>query len=249
MSTNTKIITVDGLSYHVEHEHDMDADAPWTDAGHGPVRETRSFYMTGCPTKNAGELQLGHYRLYNFADACRMARRENWGCWSPDTGMSRRQFAAEQARKDYQYLRDWVDDKWCYLGITVTLLDADGAKTDVQHSLWRVGGDDPGYVEQVEQELVNSCYMQVRDLLQYDDEGTHYTSKAGARTITWRLAGPEMSDVDSHPEPTLKWEVTCISREVIEVEAATYDEAIEIAQNIDSAEFEVADTNWTAEQV
>lgn len=62
-------------------EHDSDTGAPWSEHdGHGPVSEwtTRA--------KRPGELVLctsrGRKRYYDFAEACRIARRDGWG-WMP----------------------------------------------------------------------------------------------------------------------------------------------------------------------
>ena len=62
-------------------EHDSDTGAPWQeDCGHGPVSDwtTRA--------KLPGELVLstdrGLKRYYDFAQACRIARRDGWG-WMP----------------------------------------------------------------------------------------------------------------------------------------------------------------------
>lgn len=244
MSTNAKIITVDGLSYRVEHQHDYDADAPWTDAGHGPVRESSSYWNSFMERlhKRAGELQLGPFRLYDFAEACRIARRDNWGSWTPESGVSRRQFAAEQARKDYDQLRGWINDEWCYLCIDVTLLDMDGNPTSITESLSRVDDLDPAYVESTEHELAEQCYLAVREKLTYDDEGTHLTITAGARTTTWTLAGPNTPD---EPTGLRKWEVTRVSTDVLEVEAETEEDAIEIAQNAMDG-WTVGDTDWSA---
>lgn len=55
-------------------EHDATAGTPWdNDDGHGPVSEwtTRD--------KMPGELILCENRFYDFAEACRIARRDEWG--------------------------------------------------------------------------------------------------------------------------------------------------------------------------
>lgn len=42
--------------------------------------------------------------------------------------------------------------------------------------------------------------------------------------------------------------VTALVRETVEVEADTDEEAIEIAQNIDSADFSFIEATWSAEK-
>lgn len=62
-------------------EHDSDTGAPWSEHdGHGPVTDWT------IRAKRPGELILStdgpHKRYYDFAEACRIARRDGWG-WMP----------------------------------------------------------------------------------------------------------------------------------------------------------------------
>jgi hypothetical protein len=78
----TDTITIDGREYEVTIKSDYDHDAPWIEeCGHGPVTDwTRR-------RKGPSELVLcenrGEKRFYNFAEACRIARRDGWG-WIPE---------------------------------------------------------------------------------------------------------------------------------------------------------------------
>lgn len=74
----SECFTYEGQSFRVTVEHDADHDAPWdNEDGHGPVSEwtTRD--------KAPGELVLCEdgrsKRYYDFAEACRIARRDGWG--------------------------------------------------------------------------------------------------------------------------------------------------------------------------
>lgn len=72
-------------------QHDDDSDAPWDrEDGHGPVSDWRKCDYAGNVPKSPGELMLcdndrsgmsGHKsaRFYDYAEACRIARRDGWG--------------------------------------------------------------------------------------------------------------------------------------------------------------------------
>lgn len=69
-----------GMTFALTTEHDPDSGPPWdNEDGHGTVSEwTRR-------DKRAGELVLdetrmgGEHLFYDFAEACRIARRDGWG--------------------------------------------------------------------------------------------------------------------------------------------------------------------------
>jgi len=126
------------LTFAVKFERDDDAGAPWENAeGHGPVTgwERRD--------KHPGELVLntdrGSKRFYDYAEACRIARRDCWDAAPYNDGSeTKRQQAAKAAMADYDYLRQWCANVWEYVGVTVTLLDDDGEPTEVSDSVWSV---------------------------------------------------------------------------------------------------------------
>lgn len=79
---------LDGFQLRRETKPDLDQRRPWEEEdGHGPVREVRgqSDFHYG-PAKRPGELVLVQERhwalLYDFAEACRIARKDGWG-WLP----------------------------------------------------------------------------------------------------------------------------------------------------------------------
>lgn len=122
----------DGLTFRVTLEPDYDHGAPWNeDVGHGDVRYTGD---RGCnPAKLPGDLILRSDSdgtlLYDFAGACRIALRDGWGARDAEPGMTKRQVAALAAREDFEHLRAWCNDQWCYVVVSLTLLDLDGIST------------------------------------------------------------------------------------------------------------------------
>jgi hypothetical protein len=135
-------IDVDDCTFAVYFEEDCDSGPPWLDCdGHGPVSDwtTRD--------KRPGELVLseahGSRRYYDFSEACRIARRDQWG-YTLLQGTPR-QRAAEAARRDFDYLRSWCNDGWRYVGVIVELLDDDGDGTGIEESCWGVESDGDGW--------------------------------------------------------------------------------------------------------
>jgi hypothetical protein len=133
-------LEVDGCTFAVYFEEDCDTGPPWEECdGHGPVSDwtTRD--------KHPGEMVLnqdrGSRRFYDFAEACKIARREQWGGFEGTP----RQRAAEAAMRDFEYLRAWCNDEWCYVGVIVELLDDAGDGTGIEESCWGVESDGDGW--------------------------------------------------------------------------------------------------------
>lgn len=149
------VLEVNGRRYRVEIIPDEDHSAPWEECdGHGPVSEwTRR-------AKLPGELILiedrGSYRYYDFAEACCIARADGWDAKPYNEGQeTRRQQAAKAAWADYEYLREWCNDVWRYVGVVVTAeCECCGDFTGDSASLWGVEDSDSEYLEQVAQELI-----------------------------------------------------------------------------------------------
>lgn len=146
------IQTANGLTFRVTTEQDTDNGAPWDNSdGHGPVSEWTSR------DKLPGELVLnrdGHQRrYYDFAEACRIARRDGWDAPPYKTGTAR-QRAARAARADFEFLRDWCNDEWGYVCVIVELLDEDGEAV-ASDSLWGVEDSDQAYVDEVARDMAD----------------------------------------------------------------------------------------------
>lgn len=160
------IFELDGRRFRVRFPYDEDSTAPWDDCdGHGTVRQVRFGYYDRTP-KRAGELVLyaerGAAILYDYEEACRIARKDGWGSKNCKPEMSKRQKAATAARDDYNFLRGWCNDLWCYVGVVVSLLDDEGDEMD-QRSLWRIESDDYAYHEIVARELAQQLADSVKE--------------------------------------------------------------------------------------
>ena len=158
--------------FRITIEDDTDHGAPWENAdGHGPVSDWRPVYNrhTGCKDKKPGEVILSHdgqsARFYDFAEATRIAKRDGWGL-APDAlaklaGLlgrtpTSKEVAREAVLRDFEFLRGWCNDEWSYVGVVVTLLDADGDEVPaVQGSLWGIESDAYEYHKEVAADLAS----------------------------------------------------------------------------------------------
>lgn len=171
-----KTIERDGLRFKVITEQDNDADGPWVDYGHGPVRSTHVRSHNGYSVKRGGELRLNKDgALYDYQEACKIALRDGW------SGCKTREEAAQAARDDYEHLRAFVNGEWSYLGVIVTLLDVDGNETDAVQSLWRVD-ENGSEVDSVASDLVGQCLHDISAML-YGSDGSIYMSSSRS----WRV--------------------------------------------------------------
>jgi hypothetical protein len=136
---------VNGFTCIATAQRDECPTAPWAYGdGHGPVSD-----WVARP-KKSGELVLGgdrhSKRFYDFAEACRIARADGWGCeGGRKDGETARAYAARAALEDYEVLRAWCDDEWAYYGVLVRVWRAGVPLTGrYAHALWGLEGNYPG---------------------------------------------------------------------------------------------------------
>lgn len=160
-------IELDGMIFAVYMDRDDFTSPPWEEYDcHGPVSDWTSR------DKRPGELILnedrGCKRFYDFAEACRIARREGWGYerfTHRDIAFlgglykgTRRQIAALAARADFERLRAWCNDDWYFAVIQVCLLDDYG---DIIAESGYLGGVESdcwqSCAEQLARELILDC--------------------------------------------------------------------------------------------
>lgn len=147
----------DGFTFTATVHRDDDMGPPWQEHdGHGEV--------TGWVQreKGPGELLLnedgGSRRFYDFAGACRIARRDGWGA-KGDEGMTPRQRAAHAARADFEYLRAWCADEWCWVGVAVTV-SRDGVDLvdDYAAALWGIDSTSGDHITATANELAGQAF-------------------------------------------------------------------------------------------
>jgi len=150
--------THEGLEFHVRIEPDDNYDPPWERSdGHGPVRLARGTPHT-CG-KRAGERILHSDRhtvwLYDWQKACELARRDGWNT-KPYDAPNRIERAVQA---DFDFLRRWLDEQWCYVGVCVSLADQ---APDYAHSVWGIESDASDYIEETAHELADEIISERR---------------------------------------------------------------------------------------
>lgn len=168
-------ITRSGLEFRVEYHSDPDLQEPWKEHdGHGPVTDWTAR------DKRPGELVLntacGSKCFYDFAEACRIARRDGWDAPPYKQGTARER-AARAAMADYLHLKAWCDNQWHWCGVVVKLLDDEGEEVS-DASLWGMETSDREGLEQAAADLADELAASAADSLRALAQ--QHTTKAAA---------------------------------------------------------------------
>lgn len=163
-----------GRRFRFKLEHDDYGGMPWKrDDGHGPVTDWTTA------DKAPGQMLLARdgslFRLYyDFAEATRIAKAEGWGLADQDLAAlaeklgrqpTRKQIVREAVLQDFDRLRRWCQDEWCYVGVVVQELDEDGRPLPGEASLWGIESDSREYHREVAEELAEEVAAHNGDLL------------------------------------------------------------------------------------
>lgn len=150
----TDTIEIDGLTFGIALEPDVDAGCPWDNMDTlGTVTGWES--RDKLPGERIINAERGNCkRFYDFAGAVAKARRDE-GLTGPR--------AVEAVEQEFQYLKDWCDDRWQYVGVVVTLLDTEGNPTHEQDSIWGVD-DDGDYAKTLAYDLALGLHTRVGSL-------------------------------------------------------------------------------------
>lgn len=172
-----KLMEFSGRTFEVRIYADDDNDAPWDrEDGHGPVRAADRRHNSGFEhtDKKPGERPLNHATrgetqyFYDWAEAMRIARRDGWGLSDADRATlakvlgrepTKREVHATAVARDFQRMRDFLAGNWCYVGVTVCMMDDAGElMTDdaFTQALWGIESDG-NYWEEVARELAGQC--------------------------------------------------------------------------------------------
>ena len=110
---------VDGFDIRARIEIDTDVQSPWEDEdGHGPVsewvaRKKRPYERLLIKDGNSA-------RYYDYADAIRIAKKENWD--APPYGEGTK---AEQARRavdrDFEVTKAWFNNEWHWCSVILSI--------------------------------------------------------------------------------------------------------------------------------
>lgn len=128
-----------GHTFQLEVYPDECSGAPWDmDDSTGLV----SYWTRR--DKRSGEWVLstdhGSKRYYDFAETMKKAKREGWDTPPYRVG-TKGERAVRAVTADFERLRRWCDDGWCYATLHVTLLDPSGYETEYDDHLGGVEYD------------------------------------------------------------------------------------------------------------
>lgn len=149
-----------GRTFKVELPQDDFGRAPWEDDdGAGIVTEwTR---RDKAPGERLLHEDRGSRRFYNWQETTAKAKRDGWGLCDDEKAAlalrfgrepTRKQIIAEAVERDFDRMRSWCNDQWCYVGVVVTALDDEGDETDETESLWGIESDSRDYIAEVAHE-------------------------------------------------------------------------------------------------
>jgi hypothetical protein len=140
-----------GRTFTFKTEVDECHGEPWIENdGHGVVSEwTRR-------AKRPGERVLasdhGSYRYYDFQESMKIALRDGWGYGGASEGATRKQITALAVEADFERLRRWCADQWCWIGVIVT-----DELTGEDSSLWGIESD-AGDIDEIAFDLANDMF-------------------------------------------------------------------------------------------
>lgn len=120
---------IDNQEFRVTIEPDQFSEYPWTwSDGHGQVRKSNNRHAEGYSDKSPGERPLNQagrneYQFYyDWSGAMRKAKAEGWNTTPYDAPNP----ALRAVQADFNRLRDFLRDEWCYMTVIVTAIDEDG---------------------------------------------------------------------------------------------------------------------------
>lgn len=124
----------DGYTARVRMNYDTDESAPWENYdGHGVVSEWTDR------AKRSGEWVLLEdrrmKRYYAFAESVKIARRDGWDTMPYGQG-TKGERAHRATMADFEYLRQWCNGDWYYVGVTVELMR--NGETVAEDSCWGI---------------------------------------------------------------------------------------------------------------
>lgn len=110
------------------------------------------------------DLRRGRF-VYDFGAALVQASKEGWGLGPDDLQRlaerlgkkpTKSQIRAESVRQDMAHLRGWAAEDWCYMGVCVQIIGADGEPEgdEFEHAIWGVESSG-GYWEEVADDLAS----------------------------------------------------------------------------------------------
>lgn len=190
--------TVDGHEFRADIREDSGFRAPWEEcAGMIDVSRVSHGYA-----KRAGECFLyagsrrGHSYVYHVGEAQAKARAESWGCNEKTRAAfvakhrrepGPREMAVLAVRDNAEYLAGWCAGIWQYVGIGVSMLDAEGEAVPGRGgSLWGVESLGDYARDEIAPELAREILAELaRDQAREETEARErvYWASRGVETV------------------------------------------------------------------
>lgn len=164
--------THDGKQFRAFIEHDHDAGTPW-EREDGHVQVSDWVRRDKRPSEVIINSDRGSYRFVCLREAHECARAQGWGLASDDMHALRdalnreptkREVIAHAVQLDIERMRAWCADKWCYVGVCVSLLGADGQPVSDKYSAacWGIESDCDDYIKEVARDLAGEALSAAR---------------------------------------------------------------------------------------
>lgn len=148
------LVERDGCTFLINIVRDDDATPPWErQGGCGTVTDWVARDKRPSELVLVRSARQKSARYYDFAETMRRAKDEGWELCEndkhklakklgrePNEGEAR----AEAVRRDYEFLRGWCNDEWCYVGVIVSEVN-EGS----QAALWGIESNDVSYLAEV----------------------------------------------------------------------------------------------------
>lgn len=167
MTLAFKTIEVGGLRFSVEITQDgIGKPWRWSD-GHGPVRSAH------LGPKKPSERWLSKHWAYDWNAAVALAKKDSWGSDTMPVGLTANQQLEYVVQLDFDYLKAWCDDDWCYSCVQVTLLKNSGYSENLGGvEYWHY--KDNSYADSIVSELAEGL---ARQYFQEQNEKAYWESR------------------------------------------------------------------------
>lgn len=131
----------------VKADYDNDSGRPWEecDGNIVGIREAKRDSSTGYVDKKPGERVLhdggrrGYLWVYDFNESVKVAKLDKWDTEPYGQGTPGER-AVRAVLANAKWLAGWCNNDWHWMGVIVTLYDADDNEID-EESLWSIESD------------------------------------------------------------------------------------------------------------
>ena len=159
------LIQKGGRDFRVNIINDTDMRAPWEEHdGHGVVSDWATRGKLPCERVLAND--RSSYRYYDIKATMAIARADGWGLCDKEKAKladrlgrppTKREITAESVERDFEHLKGWCEDRWCWVGVVVTdITDDPDADNDYEHALWGIESSSEEHLEEVAEEFVDT---------------------------------------------------------------------------------------------